>query len=50
MVRGVVKLERTVLEVLRGRLDKLHRNELEAALLKAGDDRANESTLDTVGL
>lgn len=31
-------------------MDELESDELEAALLEAGDDVANESTLDTVGL
>lgn len=41
---------RTLLEVLRGSVNKLQSNELEATLLEAGDDLADESTLDTVGL
>ena len=40
----------TLLEVLFGRVDQLQGNELEATLFKAGDDLANESTLDTIGL
>jgi hypothetical protein len=31
-------------------VDKLQSNEFEATLLEAGDDLADESTLDTVGL
>ena len=41
---------RTLLEVLRGSVDKLHSNELEATLLEAANDVADEAALDTVGL
>ena len=41
---------RTLLKVLDRRVDELHGDELEAALLKALDDLANEPTLDAVGL
>lgn len=41
---------RTLLEVLRGSVNELESLELEATLLEAADDVANESTLDTVGL
>ena len=40
----------TLLEVLRGSVDELEGNELEATLLEAADDVADESALDTVGL
>ena len=40
----------TLLEVLGGGVDELEGNELEATLLEAADDVADESTLDTVGL
>ena len=43
-------LRRTLLEVLRGSVDKLHSNELEATLLEAADDVANDAALDTVRL
>ena len=45
-----IGIGRTLLEVLRGSVDKLQSNELEATLLEAGDDLADESTLDAVGL
>lgn len=41
---------RTLLEVLRGSVNELESLELEATLLEAADDVANEPTLDTVGL
>jgi hypothetical protein len=40
----------TLLKVLLGGMDKLESNELKATILEAGDDLADESTLDTVGL
>ena len=40
----------TLLEVLGGSVDELERGELEAALLEAGDDVADDATLDAVGL
>ena len=40
----------TLLEVLGGSVDELEGNKLEATLLEAADDVADESTLDTVGL
>ena len=43
-------LRRTLLEVLGGGVNELERNELEAALLEAGDDGADEAALDAVGL
>jgi hypothetical protein len=39
-----------LLEVLLAGADELEGNKLEAAVLEAGDDGANESTLDTIGL
>lgn len=42
--------EHTLLKVLGGSVDELEGDELEATLLEASDDVANESTLDTVGL
>lgn len=41
---------RTLLKVLRGSVNELESLKLEATLLEAADDVANESTLDTVGL
>ena len=43
-------LRRTLLEVLGGGVNELERDELEAALLEAADDVADEATLDAVGL
>jgi hypothetical protein len=40
----------TLLEVLGGGVDKLQGNKLEAALLEASNDVADETALDTVGL
>lgn len=40
----------TLLEVLRGSVDHLERDKLEATLLETGDDGANETALDTVRL
>lgn len=40
----------TLLEVLGGGVDELQGNKLEAALLKAGNDVADEAALDAVGL
>ena len=43
-------MRRTLLEVLGGGVNELERDELEAALLEAADDVADEATLDAVGL
>ena len=40
----------TLLEVLGGSVDELQSGELEAALLEAADDVADDATLDAVGL
>lgn len=40
----------TLLKVFSRRLDELEGNELEAALLEASNDRADEATLDAVRL
>lgn len=40
----------TLLEVLRSRMDELQSGELEATLLEAGGDGANETALDGIGL
>lgn len=40
----------TLLEVLGGCVDKLQGDKLVAALLKAGNDVSNETTLDAIGL
>ena len=42
--------QRTLLEVLRGSVNELEGNELEAALLETADDVADDATLDAVGL
>ena len=49
-MKGSENKARTLLEVLRGSVDKLHSNELEATLLEAADDVADETALDAVGL
>ena len=41
---------RTLLEVLRGSVNELEGDELEATLLEAADDVPDESTLDAIGL
>ena len=43
-------MKRTLLEVLGRGVDELERDELEAALLEAVDDVADEPALDAVGL
>ena len=40
----------TLLKVLGGGVDELHGDQLESTLLKPGDDVADESALNTVGL
>lgn len=48
LVRAIIV--HTLLEVLRSGMDELHGGELEATLLEAGDDGANETALDGIGL
>ena len=42
--------QRTLLEVLRGSVNELEGDKLEAALLETADDVADDATLDAVGL
>ena len=48
LMEGIKPL--TLLKMFRGSMDKLQRDKFEPALLKAGDDVANQRALDTVRL
>lgn len=49
-VKKHCRSQHTLLEMLLGSMNQLESDELEPTLLEAGEDGANESTLNTIGL